>query len=341
MNAERLRAVCGWILKEHDEIETLDRLGELVEVSSGTDALRPEDVVGSLVKDIRERASREYSWRDVLSELGVADSVGEGLAQEIESVLRNGLRTDELKSLIARVETVISTARKLDVGFESFRVPSANLAPGTVEVGIRIPRFREGMRPSRLAEDLNDLDDLFVSYNEVIKGTREPVSVSTIASSEFMFFVEAYAPVALAVAVTVERLVALYEKLLNVRKLRNEAKELSSATRARVEKDIRQEKTVAIDDEVNSVMRRRASSVENDRMGQLAAELREAIRKLSDKIDRGYGIEVQPERGVGEDSGTIHHLIDIANRGALRVNEPIAQEEEVEGSAGENAGESG
>lgn len=70
------------------------------------------------------------------------------------------------------------------------------------------------------ALELHRLDRTFGVFSELATGTREGFQVRSISSTDLTVFVDAAPEIAACTAIAVERVVALYKKLLEIRKLR-------------------------------------------------------------------------------------------------------------------------
>ena len=71
-------------------------------------------------------------------------------------------------------------------------------------------------------DELEELDRIFGVFAELSTGSRPSFEIKTISSTDLSVFLEVGAVVGACVATAVERIIALYKTLLEVRKLQGE-----------------------------------------------------------------------------------------------------------------------
>lgn len=89
-------------------------------------------------------------------------------------------------------------------------------------MGILIPRAAVDNRLRPFARELQELDRRLSVFQELATGSREGFEIESVSSSELSLFVNVTPEVGACIALAVERLVALYRDVLEIRVLRNQ-----------------------------------------------------------------------------------------------------------------------
>lgn len=333
MNAERLNEIC---------LETRNAVASnsLVDLLRGVTTALQETVnqpqsperqqelsaaLEALYSALRDFPTDHFSpaWKEVLDEIGASDVLGQRLADRVRDVVERNQITpataqqelsgisDELDALMAAVDAVISAFGQLHIGRDE-------LKPGECELGVLIPRSAvdDGFR--EFVDELDDLDFVFGTFSEVASTDASELQIRTISSSDLMVFLAAAPGVCASLAYAAEKLTSAYKNLLEIKKLRRDLKDQGLTN-----KELRQ-----VDDHANKVM---ADTIEelaveivheyhagddDGRRNELTNGVRISLRKLADKIDRGFNIEVraEPPEAATDESEDIEEQLELTRR---------------------------
>ena len=313
MNAERLHAIVNALRDEMTAAETaplLQQLGDnLQQAVASPDAPGPQQEVANIRTQLNKRLaqapSNDFSpaWREALDELGVADLLGEGLRERIEEIFtRNEITpsaaVSELDPLVERVQQLQSALENVHKGFSFFGIGADELGPGDIEIGFLIPR--EAVR-----DELEDLGKEFIKLQQILgpfleiaspTGSREGLRVRSISSSAFGAFLQSYPAAALIVATAIERLIASYKNIMDIRVAQQQLKDSGLSEKAL--KSVAEEVETKIGRDIKAIVTdllKGAPSVEKGRRNELRKELTVSLNALANRIDRGYNIEVRVE----------------------------------------------
>ena len=312
VNAERLHAIANAI---YYEIETAGTAGLVTELR---DSLRaavndpsapgPQQQVSNLRVQLNERLSAAPSngfspaWREALDEMGIGDLVGDRLGDRIEEIFdRNAITpsaaADELDPIVDRVQQLFSALQDVRAGLTYLQIGAEELEPGEVEIGFLIPRKAVKEDLELLGKEFIKLQQILGPFVEIQTGSREAVQVRTISSSGFAAFLHSTPAVALMVASTVERLIAAYKNVLDIRVARQTLKEAGASEKtiksASDDADTAMSKAIA---KLVTELMKEAKDLEPGRRNELRIELRVSLNGLANRIDQGYSIDVR----VGE-----------------------------------------
>jgi flavin-binding protein dodecin len=311
VNAERLHAVVNAI---EDEMSAVKMVGLLQQLRDSLQQLGSEpgqpshqqsasDARTQLNEVLSTAPSNEWAASDheALEELGVDDLVGQPLLDQIEEILsRNDMTPSaaatELDPIVQRVEQLQSAVTNLRNGLSFFAIGAEELAPGEFEIGFVIPRRAVKEDVELLGKEFIKLQQILGPFME-LADSREAVRVRSISSSSFAAFLDSAPAVALMVASTVERLIAAYKNVLDIRISRQKLKEAGASDKTL--KAAAADAEAAMGKEIGKVvteMMRQAKHVEPGRKHELKMALKVSLNLLANRIDRGYSIDVR----VGE-----------------------------------------
>ena len=110
-------------------------------------------------------------------------------------------------------------------GFEGLNIGADDIEPGECEIGVLVPRDYVKNLLNDFGEELIELNKILSVFAELSTGSRAGFEIREISSSDLSVFLDLAPAVGACLAVSIERIVALYKKLLEIRKLHNELKE--------------------------------------------------------------------------------------------------------------------
>jgi len=239
--------------------------------------------------------------------------IGQPLADAVRRVFERNQITpsvahEEIQTLTARLEALAAAIDQLLAGLSDLRVGSEDLDPGEAEVGILSPRAVVDNELSQLGDEFVELQKLLGPFLEIVTGSRPAVEVRTISSTDFGVFLDVAPEVAAFLALAVERVVALYKSLLEIRTLRQGLRDqgVPDASLSGVDEHANDHMTSGIAGVVDELVDHR-SGIEAGRRNELKTELRLALQAIANRIDKGYNIDVraeEPEEGAEDAKGT-------------------------------------
>lgn len=322
MNAERLHAIVGHLNREIEKSGTTGKLQELVNSLQRVVSQPHPNHQQALAQAIKTMASATSdsqsdgfspTWNQIVQEIGGAGLLGKTLQTRIDGIFsRNSITPavalEELQTLLSQLSTFKNALAQCLSAFKQFGLGDEQLSPGDCEIGILIPR--EAVQNSLLdfAEELKDLGQILNVFSEVATGKPDGLHIKTISSSELLVHLQANAPYAACLAVCIERIVALYKQLLEIRKLSGEIKK----------QGIPEEKTSGIEEYANNMMETGIEKIaievigefhkkdDKGRKNELTTHLKISLNRIANRIDQGFNLEVriEPPQTDEEDKST-------------------------------------
>jgi len=305
MNIQKAHSVILALDKEFQDLKIIPLLQNLQTTLNASLAQRTpqagqafEDSKQQLLDAISKCPSNHFvpSKHYILKTIGGDLVTGKNLHERIENILganalAPGKVVEELQKILTEVTSFQSLMKTLLTSFKKLNIPTDELAPGNCEIGVLIPIQPE---LQNLENELRDLNQHMKSISEVVLGKHETVKIRALSSgSPIEVFLESTPVVALAVVTAIERIVALYKTILEIRIAKKKLEELS------VPKDtvssIEQHEKSMITAELNKIgddIFKGYKGKDTSRKNELRTALSKALKYLAEKIDKGVDFEV-------------------------------------------------
>lgn len=312
MNAERLHAIAAALQADLAQSSVLSYFQQLISALSNqvSQPNQPQyqqqtsQFYSELVMRLESAAVNNFSptWQQALEELGATELMGKSLAEQVKDIFgRNqitpSVAQQELQDLSNRLQALSTALDQLLAGFKALLVGKEELAPGECELGVLVPRAFVDNRLDRFAEELEELNRIFSVFAELSTGSRPSFEIKTISSTDLSVFLEVGAIVGACVATSVERIIALYKTLLEVRKLQGElvAQGVDKKNLKGLEDHVGAIMDSGIDGLVKELLAEYKGKSDAGRKNEISIELKFALKKVANRIDRGFNIEVRME----------------------------------------------
>ena len=312
MNAERLHAIAGAVKVDLAESSTLSYLQQLATALNNLSSQpgQPEyqrqvsTALHALEGALTNAKVNTFSptWRQVLDETGMSELLGVSLLARVHTAINENqltptVATSGIQQLLNELQALSTHVDQLLAAFRQLKVGQEDLEPGECEIGVLVPRTFVSNRLDKFADELEELNRIFGTFSELAMGERPSFEIRTISSSDLSIFLDAAPVVGACVAVAVERIVGLYKQLLEVRKLQGEL-----LKQGLDKKDVK-----GVEDHANKIMDKGIDVLVKDllaefemkgdghRTNELAVEIKYSLKKIANRIERGFNIEVRME----------------------------------------------
>jgi hypothetical protein len=310
MNAERLHAIARAVKDDFTKTKIVQSLQQLTSalqnmVNQPGHPQYQSDVSEARIrvqKALASSATNEFSpaWRQMLEETGVWYLTGARLAEAIEhAFLENQITPSVVLEDVSRIQAAVEdTSSELDrlVGsLSSLDVGHEDLGSGECEVGILIPRPFVSNRLDLLAEEFQKLSKILAVFQELAEGNRPGFEIRTISTSDFLLFLQAQHETCACIAIALERIVALYKSLLEIKKLRTELKAqgVDEAALSGVSKHADGLIDAGIAKIVAELLHEYGRATSDPRNNEIGVELKFSLKRIVSRIDRGFNFDVR------------------------------------------------
>lgn len=306
MNVEQLHSTC---LELKKEISSTDIIGTIQKLESNLQQLvnqpnqpQHQQEIGNLRTFLTERLSEiEQSERSVVKRNIIQEIGGSGLfgSELLERINESFIQVDVTPSLVhSDIHTILTELNEFNqgldeliAGFKKFGIHTEELEPYTAELGVMIPRYNNSDDLDVLSKDLSRLNKELQAFNELVTGQADNFKVKTVSSSDISVFLNILPETAQAVVSTIALLMYGYDKLLDIRKKRQEFVEqnapeevvqsLDKWAEGVMEEQI-EEATSKLLEEFKGVKR------PDKRVREVETNIRLSTKKLAGRIDVGY-----------------------------------------------------
>ena len=321
---------CGTVSALQQGISALEQLVRQPQQANHQQQLSKS--LTQLYQKLEESPVEEYSpaWREAMDELGISSEFGISLKETIENIIERNQITyqvalEELKKIHQEIQQTESNLNGLVQGLEYFNVGEDKLESNECEIGVIVPRKYVENSLKEFGKELVEIEKMLIVFSEIATGNREPLKVRTISSSELSVFLDYIPEIGACIAIAVERIVALYKQMLEIKKLKAEL----------IKQEVPDEKLSGIDDYAESIvspkieeitielLEKYGTHIEENRKNEVSTELRHSLRKLANRVDRGFNIElrvtsideeIEEDEELKEQKIAINQIIESAKK---------------------------
>jgi len=311
VNVERLYSVLSGVQEDVENTKAQSLLQQLQDALSQLATQPQQDARQREVSSLRAElasslataASNDYSpvWRHTLDELGLSPLLGQELSSRIEGVFAQNELTpaaaaDQLGEILGEFTPAMAAVSGALQAFSTLAIGSEALPPGGIEVSLLVPRGAVSNEFNELSAEMGRLDKILGVFVELGTGSRPPLKVRSIASSDFSFFLDVAPRAGAYIAIAVERVVALYKSLLEIRRLRAELADqgLDDQSLGGIDNHANTHMSTGIERTADDIIEELGTAVDNpERLNELKIELRLAMNAIANRVDAGYHIDVR------------------------------------------------
>lgn len=340
MNAERLHAIATATQQDLAATGAVQRLQQLrdalqKQVSEPQQPQHQQQVSSTLQQlgqSLGQAASNDFppTWKQVLVEIGASDLLGKALLQRVREIFERNQITpsvahQEIARLSKQLEGLQNALTQMTQGFSQLKIGAEELKAGECELGILVPRAAVENRLDLFGAELSLLHKTFGAFAELATGSRPGFEIRSISSTDLMVFLNLLVGVGACIAVAVERLVALYKQLLEIRNLRQQLKDqgLPDKSLQGVDSHANTHMRDGIEALIGELIQRYAGNVDEGRRNELRTELRVALNRLANRIDRGYNVEIRV-KPIEQAKGQAVSVEDAARLDAINTIQQAA-----------------
>lgn len=246
---------------------------------------------------------------EILDSMKLPASFGAALARKVRSSLSGNQVTPQtalkqLKSVLSQAVTAKESIEGALENMEYLEVLPDDLKSDQFEVMIAIPGHSINNELESFGKETLQLNRIFLVFEEIVTGARTPFKLRAIASTDPTIYIYAAAGVASVVITTLEKITALYEKILGIVKLQRElTNKVPPATLDPIKEFIASEITEGLRQVKDSVLLEHAHNLSEHRHHEIDVELSFALKAIARRLDEGYLFDVRAGEGAAAPEG--------------------------------------
>lgn len=341
MNVERLRTTATAVVDDIKRTSSVARINQVINALRQM-AVEPQqpayqqqvaqyrtEILGTL----RGAPSDSFSAleAETVKSLGFDHLLGSSLAEQIEAIFSDNAMTpavaaDQLAGLAAQVQSADTTLTQLVEALDQLGVGTDELGAGEAEIAVTIPRGAFHSRFESLADEFNEIDRLIAPFQELATGSRSPLEVRSVSSSDIGVFLSSPIPVALLFMHAVDKVLGWYQTVLDIRVKRADLAEkarVPDETLAPLEAYANSYMKSKIEEAAKELVRDGVVSDEH-RSHELETETSNALDGIANRIDRGYHFDARvselPPLGQEDDESEEADTAAVAEWERARVD---------------------
>ena len=319
MNIERFYALMLAVKSDLDATGLLQRLYDLqnaLQEVINRQEPHHQEAVGHALRSVREAIDRSEvdrfgpSWKELLTDSGFGEVLGSALGANIDTAYQQNnitpsIAKEEIQSHINELERLNSVADRITDALGDLGTGGDELVEEECEIGVSIPREVVNGQLERFIEELKEFDAIFRIFSEVATEETQQFELCGLAASDYAIYLKTDSVVAALAATAMERVVIVYQQLLEIRRLRTElsAQDVPSEVFGHLDTHVNSKMAKAIEEIAINLVLEYYPSEDGKRARQLVVELGAVLSKLANRFDRGYRLEVRAPRleAAGED----------------------------------------
>lgn len=323
MNVGKLYACLNIIREEYDNFEIIEKLKTL-QSSLQQSVSQPNE---ETAKNFRDNYSNLFnalseSWSNFESptriktfdDIEASSKIGQGLMNRIEKIISNNNITPasalkSLSELVNEIEEFSDAIEGVVEDFEFLNFKYEDIKSGEYEIGVSFPMKIIKSNLEGVSKETNELDRVFKTFKEIAEDDTSSIKIRSISTTDLQVFLDSAPIVAALIATSLERIVALYKNILEIKKIKNElvAKKTPKDVITPLEKHEAEIMKRGIKDMSENLVDEFYKQKDDGRKNELKVALGNALRYLAEKIEHGAIFDVragepeEPESTEGEE----------------------------------------
>jgi hypothetical protein len=218
------------------------------------------------------------------------------IAKEIsENPLTPAILVEKFERFSSERNAFVQSLNSLDSAFKSFGLVQEGQPnpPGALELSVLIPRQLFENRLRSFAKELRVLDRIVRVFSEFATGEIEEPEITQLSTSDPLITLMKLSPLTLlAIAKTIDWLLAKWKEVEDIRKVRAETAKLGlEAPLQAFDKAIEDKISQAVDLRTKELLS--SSKMTPSRTNELTGELKWAIESLNARLERGLRVDVR------------------------------------------------
>ncbi len=333
MNTERLHAIAFEIKADIEQLQVVQLLQELTtylqnmvnQPQQPSHQQNLSNVRNNLIENLSKSRINSFSpaWSQAIEEIGLSEYLGANLSNKINAIFNENRITpqvaqQEILKLHTKETEILTNLTSLINSFTYIGIGKEELNPGEGEVGILLPREYIDNRFDKLAKEFKELNSILMVLSEVGTGTAEHFELRQLSTTDPLVTLGASLAALSTIAVVIKPIISAYKEILEVRVLHAKLAEMK----------VQKKRLQGVEEHAEEIMEKAIEKIKTEliastpiadegRKNELSNALSIALRKLANRIDRGFNIEVRVEPIETDEESEEKESEDIKNIKAI------------------------
>ena len=240
------------------------------------------------------------SFKHIVTDTGGEKYFGNGLEDSLREILEKQSMTPadmlvNLQNYRKSIGEYVAAITTISDTLKGMGVESEKLLSDQFEFGAMFPKELTGETIADIQDELEHLDRLFKTLNELMGNGAKSPTLKNISSSWWQFFIELDYKQIAAITVALERIVALYKSNLEIQKLKRDAEknELGADIADLITKKIETKIKSGMIEIAKEIRNKFQSNNDNGRCNELEIQLRMELVHIAKRINQGAAYEIR------------------------------------------------
>lgn len=234
-----------------------------------------------------------------LEEIGSAKFFRLEMVQDIQDSISENITTpavtvEKIEDITQRRNDHIRILQAASDSLKRLGMQSAELAPGTAEIGFLIPRILFENELNGLISELRELKFVVSAFSELVENAGEPIYINQISTTDPLFIFGLSVETIVAIGTAVTWALHTWKTVEEIRSLRNQASASKSFTAEEIEEffggKIKSAVEEAIEQKTTELI---GSETQPGRTEEQREHVRKALNSIFARTERGMIVEIR------------------------------------------------
>lgn len=309
MRAERLYTIVSDISKDLETSDVIERVSELSDALNDLSRSPTEENEEAVSEaraavDLAINASsvRKYppAFWSIIEQMKIDHLYGDKLIARIDGNLQGSgitpiVARDAINKTLEKLQGLKAQADAAIEALGYFEIEPDELSPGSFEMMVQIPGRAIHDELGQFGKEAQRLNSILAVFTEIATGSREPIKLRAIGSSDPTLFLDSLPATAALVATSIERIAAFYSQVQGIIKTHRDmkAQNVPASVVEGMKKHIDESIKNGLDEIAKTIEKQNMKNVPTERRPEIKSELKMSLYELARRIDEGYVFDVR------------------------------------------------
>lgn len=291
-------------LTSDSEKSITDTMTALVSSISSSQSTEISNNLQNLKKAFEHSISNEYSPSNlkIFQTIGAGDYFGLTGYKKLEELLnKNSYNVQktvaDLQKFIQKRADYMTLIKSVSDSLKKLNIYPHFHSDNIYEIGLLIPKELTNNKIINVTKELNRWDKVFKTLTELTTGSSDDTEINFVNNGSLEFFIDNGPHIAACLAFAVERIIALYKKIIEIRSAKEKLKELgvSIGEQREIEKQEKDILNKGIESIASDIVKTFAKKqIDAGRVNELKVAMKGHVTYIVKCIGGGMVIEINP-----------------------------------------------